>query len=122
MATSNPPAISTILTDVIYAEEDRALKIAPPINPRADWRVADVKALPGYKLRVRFNDAIEGEVDMSQLIQAPHAGVFAALRDEALFRKVHVALGAVTWPGGLRPCPGRNFVQAIRERDEWIVS
>jgi hypothetical protein len=54
-------------------------------------------------LRVRFTDATEGEVDLSQLIQAPHAGVFAALRDEALFRKVHVALGAVTWPGDLAP-------------------
>jgi hypothetical protein len=53
------------------AEQNRTLEIAPPISPRADWRVADVQALPGYKLRVRFNDATDGEVDLSQLIQAP---------------------------------------------------
>jgi hypothetical protein len=102
------------------AEEDRTLEIAPPINPRADWRVADVQALPGYRLRVRFNDATEGEVDMSRLIQAPHAGVFAALRDETLFRKVHVAFGAVTWPGDLDLAPDAMY-QAIRKRGEWIL-
>ncbi len=58
--------------------------------------VADVQGLSGYRLRVRFNDGVEGEVDMSRLIHGPHAGVFAALRDEALFRKVHLAFGAVT--------------------------
>ncbi|MGZ9082178.1 MAG: DUF2442 domain-containing protein [Rhodoplanes sp.] len=103
------------------AEEDRTLEIAPPINPRADWRVADVQALPGYRLRVRFNDATEGEVDMSQLIQASHAGVFAALRDDALFRQVHVALGAVTWPGDLDLAPDAMY-QAIRTRGGWILS
>lgn len=94
------------------AEEDPTSEIVPPITPRAVWRVANVQALSGYRLRVRFNDGVEGEVDMSRLIRGPHAGVFAALRDEALFRKVHVALGAVTWPGGLdlapTQCTGRS--------------
>ena len=103
------------------AEEDPTLEIAPPINPRADWRVAAVQVLPGYRLRVRFNDAIRGEVDMSRLIQGPHAGVFAALRDEAVFQRVHVFLGAVTWPGGLDLAPDAMY-RAIRERGEWIVS
>ena len=106
---------------VTDAEEDRTVEIAPPINPRANWRVADVQALPGYRLRVRFNDAAEGEVDMSRLIQEPHAGVFAALRDEAIFRKVHVVFGAVTWPDGLDLAPDAMY-QAIRENGEWIVS
>jgi Protein of unknown function (DUF2442) len=103
------------------AEENRTSEIVPPITPRAVWRVVDVQALPGYRLRVRFNDGTEGEVDMSRLIQAPHAGVFAALRDEALFRQVHVALGAVTWPGDLDLAPDAMY-QAIRERGEWIMS
>lgn len=51
---------------------------------------------------------------MAPRIQAPHAGVFAALRDETLFRKVHVALGAVTWPGDLDLAPDAMY-QAIRE-------
>jgi hypothetical protein len=102
------------------AEEDRTLEIAPPIDPRAEWRVADVQVLPGYRLWVRFNDGTEGEVDLSQLIQAPHAGVFAALRDETLFRKVRVTLGAVTWPGDLDLAPDAMY-QAIRKTGEWMV-
>jgi Protein of unknown function (DUF2442) len=105
---------------VTDTEEDRTLEIAPPINPRADWRVAEVQALRGYRLRVRFKDATEGEVDLSQLIHAPHAGVFAALRDEAIFRKVHVVFGAVTWPGDLDLAPDAMY-QAIRQHGEWIV-
>jgi hypothetical protein len=92
----------------------------PPINPCATWRVANVEALPGYRLRVRFNDTSEGEVDLSRLILGPDAGVFAVLRDEALFRQAHVTLGAVTWPGDLDLAPDAMY-QAIRERGEWIV-
>jgi hypothetical protein len=92
----------------------------PPINPCATWRVANVEALPGYRLRVRFNDTSEGEVDLSRLILGPCAGVFAVLRDEALFRQAHVKLGAVTWPGDLDLAPDAMY-QAIREEGEWIV-
>lgn len=92
----------------------------PGIEPRAAWRVADVEAAAAYRLRVRFNDATEGEVDLSKLILGQNAGVFAALRDEALFRRVHVALGAITWPGGLDLAPDAMY-RAIRERGEWIV-
>jgi hypothetical protein len=102
------------------AEEDRTPAIVPQIHPRAAWRVAEVQALPGYRLRVRFNDSTEGEVDLSRLIQSPNAGVFAALRDDALFRQAHVTLGAVTWPGDLDLAPDAMY-QAIRERGEWMV-
>jgi hypothetical protein len=103
------------------AERDRTAAIVPPIEPRAAWRVAEVCALPGYRLRVRCNDATEGEVDLSRLIGGPDAGVFAALRDETLFSRAHVALGAVTWPGGLDLAPDAMH-QAIRERGGWVVS
>jgi len=92
----------------------------PPVQPRAAWRVAAVQALPGYRLRVRFNDGTEGEVDLSSLILAPGAGVFAPLRDEALFRQVHVALGAATWPGDLDLAPDAMY-RAICQHGEGIV-
>lgn len=59
----------------------------------------------GHRLRVRFNDTSEGKVDLSRLILGPDAGVFAVLRDEALFRQARGTLGAVTWPGGLDLAP-----------------
>jgi hypothetical protein len=103
------------------AEEDRALEVAPPIAPRAPWRVAAVQAQPGYRLRVRFNDGTEGEVHMARLVHSPDAGVFTSLRDEALFRQARVQLGAVTWPGDLDLAPDAMY-RAIKEHGEWVLS
>jgi hypothetical protein len=77
----------------------------PPVSPNMPWRVASVEALPGYRLRVRFLDGLEGVVDMSALIASSHAGVFSALRDTAAFKRAFVRLGAVCWPGDLDIAP-----------------
>jgi hypothetical protein len=69
------------------------------------WRAVSVEALPGYRLRVRFIDGLEGIVDMSALVASPNAGVFAALADPEAFNRAFVALGAVCWPGGLDIAP-----------------
>jgi hypothetical protein len=87
------------------AEEDPAAAVAPAVRPVMPWRVATVDALPGYRLRVRFLDGLEGTVDMSALIASPNAGVFAALADSEAFNRAFVALGAVCWPGGLDIAP-----------------
>ena len=49
----------------------------------------------------------------------PRAGVFAALRDPALFAQVRVEWGAVTWPGGLDLAPDAMH-EAIRQSGEWV--
>jgi hypothetical protein len=74
------------------AQEDRA----PAARPRAPWRVAEVEALPGFRLRVRFSDGTGGTVEMAEFINSDAAGVFAVLRDEKVFRQVRITLGAVT--------------------------
>ena len=38
--------------------------------------VVALEVLDGYRLWVRFDDGVEGEVDMSQLVRSPRAGVF----------------------------------------------
>lgn len=96
-------------------EEDRA----PGVIPAAPWRVTDVQALPDYRLKVRFRDGMEGTVYLSRLITGEQAGVFAALRDPAMFAKVHVECGAVTWPGRLDLAPD-TMHEAIRQRGEWV--
>lgn len=101
-------------------EQDRPLGVVPGVRPVADWRVAEVRALPGYRLRVRFNDGTEGCVDMAQFLESPVAGVFAALRDEAAFQDVDVVLGAVTWPGGLDLAPDAMY-REIKEQGTWVV-
>jgi hypothetical protein len=98
------------------AQEDPAAGIAPAVRPVMPWRVAGVEALPGYRLRVRFLDGLEGVVDMSALIVSPGAGVFAALTDAAVFNRAFVRLGAVCWPGDLDIAPDAIYA-AIKASD-----
>ena len=88
------------------AQENHSTGIAPPITPAAPWRVAAVTALPNYRLALTFNDGTQGAADLATLVQRLDAGVFAALRDPAVFEQVGLVYGAVTWPNGadLDPC------------------
>jgi hypothetical protein len=60
--------------------------------------IVGAKALGDYRLHLRFEDGVEGVVDL-----APHLsfqGVFEPLRDPAYFAQVRVDadLGTVAWP------------------------
>ena len=101
-------------------QEDRAVELTPAVLPLAPWRVAEVEALPGFRLRVRFNDGSEGTVEMAEFVNSKAAGVFAALRDENAFRQARIVLGAVTWPGDLDLAPDAMH-RAIKEHGTWIV-
>ena len=62
--------------------------------------IVAVSSLGDYRLRLRFEDGVEGVVDL-----APHIsfrGVFEPLRDPTYFAQVRVdpELGTVTWPNG----------------------
>jgi hypothetical protein len=94
--------------------------LTPPVRPLASWRVAEVEALPGLRLRVRFNDGTEGTVEMEEFIESADAGGFTALRDEKLFRQVRVVFGAVTWPGGLDLAPDAMH-RAVKEFGTWVI-
>lgn len=97
------------------AEEDRA----PGVIPAAPWRVTEVQALPGYRLKVRFRDGTIGTADLTRLITGEQAGVFVTLRDPKLFAQVRVECGAVTWPGGPDLAPDAMH-EAIRAKGEWV--
>jgi hypothetical protein len=56
--------------------------------------------LDDYKLKVRFDNGVEGIVDISELV--PFEGVFAPLNDINYFRKValYEEGGTIFWPNG----------------------
>jgi hypothetical protein len=62
--------------------------------------IVEAQAVEGYRIYVRFEDGVEGEVDLSTLVS--FTGVFAPLRDPEEVRKVAVnaELGTVCWPNG----------------------
>ena len=87
------------------ADEDRAAAVAPPVAAVAPWRIVAVEAVGETDLKVRFVDGLEGLVHMRDLIWSAKPGVFKALRDLAVFGRVHLEHGAVTWPGEIDLAP-----------------
>lgn len=79
-----------------------------------------MEALPGFRLRVRFNDGTTGVVDMAAFVKSATAGVFAALRDEEAFRQAKVRFGAVSWPGDLDLAPDAMH-SAAKEHGTWVL-
>jgi len=62
--------------------------------------IVEARALGGHRLYLRFEDGVEGAVDLSTLVD--FKGVFAPLHDPEEVRKVTVnpELGTVCWPNG----------------------
>jgi hypothetical protein len=74
-------------------------------------RIVDAIPLPGYRLRIRFTDGAQGEVDLSHLVGR---GVFAAWRYPGEFEKVSVdpQSQTVCWPGGIDLDPDVLYANA----------
>jgi hypothetical protein len=62
--------------------------------------IVEVWPLDEYRLRVRFEDGVEGVVDVAAMVR--FEGVFAPLRDRANFAEVRVnpEIGTICWPSG----------------------
>ena len=62
--------------------------------------IVEAVPLENFSLKVRFEDGMEGVVDVAQCVK--FTGVFAPLRDRTEFAAVQVnsELGTVCWPCG----------------------
>ena len=67
-------------------------------------RIETVQPLAGFRLRVRFNDGLEGVFPVEP---ERRGGVFLKLLDARVFNAVTVNpdFGCVEWPGGVDLCP-----------------
>ena len=66
--------------------------------------IVKAEARPGCKLWVRFEDGLEGEVDLSSLVGK---GVFAVWNDPEMFNQVGIdpESRTVVWPGNIDLAP-----------------
>ncbi|MCX7692531.1 DUF2442 domain-containing protein [Tepidimonas taiwanensis] len=95
------------------AETDLAIGLTPCPPPV----VAVCAVRPGV-LEVRFADGLSGEVE----IQPSHlTGVFASLKDAAVFAQVRVEDGAVTWPNGVDLAPDAMY-EALAREGRWVLA
>lgn len=74
--------------------------------------VIDVRPLDAYRLRLTFEDGVEGDVDITKLVT--FTGVFAPLAEQHYFRQVAVNpdSGTVCWPNGADIDPDVLYSQA----------
>lgn len=82
------------------------------------WEVAEVSATGPLTLTVTFVDGTTGIVRF----KPTHLyGIFAPLADPAFFEKVHVADGAVAWPGDIDLAPDAMYDE-IKASGEWVLA
>jgi Protein of unknown function (DUF2442) len=106
----------------LNAKQDRPASIDSASAPVGlPWQVVTVKALPDFRVAVRFRDGLEGEVQMRGLIFGANAGVFAALREPALFATARIEHHAVTWDGELDLAPDAMHAE-ISKNGRWAPS
>lgn len=74
--------------------------------------VIDVRPLDAYRLRLTFEDGVQGDVDIANLVT--FTGVFAPLAEQHYFRQVAVNpdSGTVCWPNGADIDPDVLYSQA----------
>ena len=67
--------------------------------------VVEARHVGGHRVFLRFDDGVEGEVDLSAIVR--FEGVFAPLRAPEKFAEFQVApdLGTICWPNGADIAP-----------------
>lgn len=74
----------------------------------------DATPQEGYTVRVRFEDGISADVDLSYL--TAFGGVFAPLRDPTYFRRLRAdrEAGTIVWPNDADIAPETLYAHALR--------
>jgi hypothetical protein len=79
-------------------------------------KIVACKPLQHYRVWLRFDDGIEGEVDLSEMAGK---GVFVTWQDPEFFRQVQVdARGGIAWPGELDMCPDALYLEVTGIKPE----
>ena len=78
----------------------------------------EVRALPGYRLWIRYSNGVSGEVDMSYLVRQ---GVFAAWEDFRSFETVHIGPGRqIAWNDDIDLCPDALYMKITGQQPQEI--
>jgi Protein of unknown function (DUF2442) len=76
--------------------------------------VQEVQHRGGYRLYLRFDDGVEGEIDLAEVF--PFVGVFAALKDVSEFAKVglYPEHDTICWPNGADVAPETLYEAVVQ--------
>ncbi len=74
--------------------------------------VTDAKALPDYRLWLRFSDNTEGEIDLKDFVASDARPIVCALRDQTAFAAIRVEMDTVVWANGFDLAPEFLYARA----------
>ena len=79
--------------------------------------ITSVQPLPNHKLKLRYDDGVEGVVDLSAEVGKR---VFTAWRDTKHFESVQIEEGgrAVVWPGDIDLCADALYLEVTGLKPE----
>jgi hypothetical protein len=81
-------------------------------------RVLNVKALPGYRVELEFDDGVCGVVDLSEAVGK---GVFALWSNPLLFERVRIgSSGELVWSDRIDLCPDSLYLKVTGKKPEDI--
>lgn len=76
----------------------------------------EVEALPNYVIRIKFEDGVQGEIDLSDLVGK---GVFKALQKSTKFQKVFISeSGAISWGNEIELCADALYLKLTGKKPE----
>lgn len=83
-------------------------------------KLVAVTVLDGYRLRLRFEDGVDGVVDFSS---KPRTGVFARWEDYQFFRQARIgSCGELVWDDQIDFCPDALWLQVTGQPAEALDS
>jgi len=78
--------------------------------------ITEAKALPDYRLALRYENGERGVVDLSDFVGR---GVFTAWEAPGVFEQVLVTSeGALEWPGEIDICPDALYLRMTGKKPE----
>ena len=118
---SNSILWDTVIEDIREAIEN----LATVRGRRTLLMLKDINfatALEGHRLRIRYEDGIEGVIDLGAIIS--FRGIFAPLKDPSYFSQVRVdpELGTVSWPNGADLDPDVLYGRLVPNSDDLLSS
>ena len=75
-------------------------------------RVVEARYIAAYRVWLRFDDGLEGEVDLESVLRGP---VFEPLKDPAYFAQFSVDW-TLTWPNGADLAPESLYARVLKAR------
>jgi hypothetical protein len=80
------------------------------MNPNV--RVVEARYLRGYQVWLRFDDGLEGEIDLQNVLRGP---VFEPLKDPAYFANFTIDW-TLTWANGADIAPESLYQRVLKAR------